>query len=142
MPVAIGWHPYLRLPGARRSRWRLRLPARDCTWRSIDRGIPNGAASHERAEAAEVGTRTFDDCYELGRDRRLTFSTEEGHSVELHCGANYPFAQVWVPKGHPFAALEPMAAPTNALVTGEHAARASRRTVHRTFALTLDRETN
>ena len=29
-----------------------------------------------------------------------------------------PYAQVWVPAGKPFAALEPMAAPTNALVTG------------------------
>ena len=31
---------------------------------------------------------------------------------------HYPYAQVWVPPGKPFAALEPMAAPTNALVTG------------------------
>jgi galactose mutarotase-like enzyme len=27
-------------------------------------------------------------------------------------------AQVWVPPGRPFAALEPMAAPTNSLVAG------------------------
>lgn len=28
VPVAFGWHPYLRVPGAPRSRWQLRLPAR------------------------------------------------------------------------------------------------------------------
>ena len=30
--------------------------------------------------------------------------------------AAYPFAQVWVPRGKSFVALEPMAAATNALV--------------------------
>jgi galactose mutarotase-like enzyme len=28
VPVAFGWHPYLRLPGVPRRRWRLRLPTR------------------------------------------------------------------------------------------------------------------
>jgi galactose mutarotase-like enzyme len=118
VPVAFGWHPYLRLPGAQRSQWLLRLPAR--VHRVLDaRGIPNGAVHRERAEADPVGPRAFDDLYGLGRDRRLAFQADDGHSVELHCDRNYPFAQVWVPKGRPFAALEPMAAPTNALVTGD-----------------------
>jgi galactose mutarotase-like enzyme len=43
---------------------------------------------------------------------------DDGQSIELRCGSGYPFAQVWVPKGRSFAALEPMVAPTNALVTG------------------------
>lgn len=42
----------------------------------------------------------------------------DGAAIELHCAKNYPFAQVWVPPGRAFAALEPMAAPTNALVAG------------------------
>ena len=32
--------------------------------------------------------------------------------------AAYPYGQVWVPPGKPFAALEPMTVPTNALVEG------------------------
>ena len=28
VPVAFGWHPYLRVPGTPRARWQLRLPAR------------------------------------------------------------------------------------------------------------------
>jgi galactose mutarotase-like enzyme len=118
VPIAFGWHPYLRVAGAPRSQWRLHLPARQ--HRILDsRGIPNGAATREPSEDLPVGTRTFDDLYALGRDRRLAFSTDAGRSVGLHCGANYPYAQVWVPKGKPFAALEPMAAPTNALVSGD-----------------------
>jgi galactose mutarotase-like enzyme len=34
--------------------------------------------------------------------------------------AAFPFAQVYAPAGRPFCALEPMTAPTNALVTGDH----------------------
>ena len=49
VPVAFGWHPYLRVPGTPRSRWRLRLPPRE--HRALDaRSIPTGASTHEPAE--------------------------------------------------------------------------------------------
>jgi len=115
VPIALGWHPYLRLPGAPRSQWRLRLPAR----RHLELdpgGIPTGDSAPEGAEADVIGNRTFDDGYAVGRDRRFAIEHEGGRSLELRCGAGYPFAQVWVPRGRPFVALEPMAAPTNALV--------------------------
>ncbi len=116
VPVAFGWHPYLRVPGAARSHWRLRLPPRRHL--ALDpRGIPTGSSAPEQAEADPVGRRTFDDLYELGRQRRLALESD-GATIELHCAQNYPFAQVWVPPGKPFAALEPMTAPTNALVAG------------------------
>jgi aldose 1-epimerase len=116
VPVAFGWHPYLRLPTTARSRWHLRLPPRrHCALDFV--GIPTGASTSESAEAAPVGRRTFDDLYALGRYRRLALETDDA-AIELHCGANYPFAQVWVPPGRPYAALEPMAAATNALEDG------------------------
>ena len=117
VPVAFGWHPYLRLASAPRREWRLRLPAREHL--ALDaRGIPTGARTPELAEDAPIGRRRFDDLYALGRDRRLRLTAPDGASIELHSGAAYPFAQVWVPAGRPFAALEPMAAATNALVDG------------------------
>ena len=117
VPIAFGWHPYLRLPGSPRSKWRLRLPPRQhCTL--DERGIPTGAASAEPADAAPIGRRTFDDLYALGRQRVLAFEADNGAAVELRCGHGYPHAQVWVPSSRSFGALEPMAAPTNALVDG------------------------
>jgi aldose 1-epimerase len=117
VPVSFGWHPYLRLPGVTRRQWRLRLPARRHL--ALDGlGIPTGDETAEPAEAAPVGSRTFDDLYALGRERRLAYETDDGQSIELRCGSGYPFAQVWVPKGQRYAALEPMVAPTNALVSG------------------------
>ena len=117
VPVAFGWHPYLRLPGVDRDRWRLRLPARRHV--ALDaRGIPTGAEVAEPSESSPIGRRTFDDLYALGRSRRLAFVADDGPSVELRCSSAYPYAQVWVPQGRAFAALEPMVAPTNALATG------------------------
>jgi aldose 1-epimerase len=118
VPVAFGWHPYLRLPGTPRSRWRLKLPTRRHV--ALDSfGIPTGVEAVERREVAPLGRRTFDDLYALGRDRRLAFESDDGAAaVELRCDSAYPYAQVWVPAGKTYAALEPMAAPTNALGAG------------------------
>jgi aldose 1-epimerase len=117
VPVAFGWHPYLRVPGTRRSGWTLRLPAR--AHLALDElGLPTGASIRERAECEVIGRRTFDDLYALGRDRRLVFTADDGASVEVRGDAQYPYAQVWVPPGTPFAALEPMTAPTDALARG------------------------
>ena len=117
MPIAFGWHPYLRLPGVPRSQWQLRLPARRHV--ALDSfGIPTGGEAAEKAEAAPLGRRTFDDLYRLGRTRRLAFEGDDGTAIELRCESGYPFAQVWVPAGRTYGALEPMAAPTNALGAG------------------------
>ena len=114
VPVAFGWHPYLRVPGTARSRWRLRLPAR--THLALDeRGIPTGATEAQAREAAPIAARTFDDLYALGRGHPLAYEGDDGAAIELRCGTGYPYAQVWVPKGRTFGALEPMTAPTNAL---------------------------
>ena len=39
-------------------------------------------------------------------------------AISMHAGPEYPYGQVWVPAGKPFAALEPMTAATNSLVAG------------------------
>jgi galactose mutarotase-like enzyme len=117
VPVAFGWHPYLRLPGPPRSQWQLRLPPR--THLALDGlGLPTGAARAEARESEPIGRRTFDDLYLLGRERRLAFAAEDGTSITLRCGPGYPYAQVWVPGGQPFGALEPMTVATNSLVAG------------------------
>jgi aldose 1-epimerase len=138
VPVSFGWHPYLRLPGSPRGRWHLRLPPRGHL--ALDsRGIPTGVVVTEAREWAPIGRRTFDDGYRLGRDRRLGIESDTGKSVALHCGSRYRFAQVWVPRGQPFVALEPMAAPTNALVERTAPLVEPGDTFTTTFRLTLDR---
>jgi len=117
VPIAFGWHPYLRVPGTPRAGWQLRLPSRRHL--ALDeRGIPTGEERKEPVEQELVDGRSLDELYELGRDHRLAFVGDDGASIELHAGAGYPYAQVWVPRGRPFAALEPMTQATNALAFG------------------------
>ncbi len=114
VPASFGWHPYFQLPGTPRSRWRLRLPARRRARLDV-RQIPTGGFDAEAAEDAPVGRRTFDDHYTLGRDHRFAITTDR-RRLTLRFGPGYDFAQVYVPAGKPFAAIEPMVAPVNALV--------------------------
>jgi aldose 1-epimerase len=118
VPVSFGYHPYLRLPGGRRSAWRLLLPRR----RHVEldeRGIPTGRSAEVPAEGELIGARTYDDLFELTGDRRLGLQ-HGGRRLSVRFGAGYPYAQVYVPPGAGFACLEPMTAPTNALVAGDY----------------------
>jgi aldose 1-epimerase len=120
VPVSFGYHPYLRLPGARRADIRLRLPQR----RHVelgDRQLPTGRTHVEEAEDEPVGTRTFDDLYELGDDRRLALAGN-GRRVVVELGDGYGHAQVFTPPAAESICLEPMTAPVNALVDGAYAA--------------------
>ena len=117
VPASFGYHPYLRLPGCPRRTWHLGFPSRRHL--ALDgRGLPTGEAHDEPAERAAIGSRTFDDLYMLGSDRAFTLESESEH-VTVRFGSEYPFAQVYAPPGQAFVCIEPMTAPTNALLTGE-----------------------
>ncbi|HEX6312830.1 MAG TPA: aldose 1-epimerase [Acidimicrobiia bacterium] len=117
VPLAFGFHPYLRLPAGDRSTWRLLMPARRHL--ALDgRGIPTGESAAEPAEAAAIGKRTFDDLYTLDDDHQLGLETDD-HRVVVRYDEGYPYAQVFAPPGTEFVCLEAMTAPTNALVTGD-----------------------
>jgi galactose mutarotase-like enzyme len=115
VPVSFGWHPYFRVPGPRRS-WILELPA--CARLELDaKGIPNGKAAPLRAERLALGDRALDDLFALGRTRRFTLEGR-GRTIEVRVGSGYAHAQIYAPPGRAFVAIEPMTAPTDALVTG------------------------
>jgi galactose mutarotase-like enzyme len=116
VPAAFGYHPYLRLPGATRDDIHVRLPAR----RHLEldeRQLPTGGARVEDTEDEPLGTRTFDDLYELDDDRRLAL-TGGGRRLTLVLGDGYSYAQVFTPDAADTVCLEPMTAPVNALVDG------------------------
>ena len=118
VPVAFGWHPYLRLPGAPRSAWRLLLP--DRTHLELDGGLPTGKTADEPAEADPVGDRTFDDLYALGQGPAARWLGLEaaGRRLLVGYGEGYDHAQVFAPPGTEFVCLEPMTGPTAALAAG------------------------
>lgn len=122
VPVAFGYHPYVRLPGVPRYDVRLALPARGHVLLD-DRNLPTGAVEAEPAEEGPLGDRTFDDHYALRDrpgDRRLAVAGG-GRRVVLEVGHGYRYAQVFAPPGEDHVCLEPMTAPVNALVDGGYA---------------------
>jgi galactose mutarotase-like enzyme len=118
VPIAFGFHPYLRLPGVERADWRVEIPVRE-QLRLDARMLPTGERFPVTVASGPLGTRSFDDAYVAppggapfaleGRDRRIELAFEEG----------YPYAQVFAPPGDALIAFEPMTAPTDALVSGE-----------------------
>lgn len=116
VPVSFGWHPYFRIPGASRDDLRVGLPARH---RLVldERQLPTGDEVREPAETVDLAGRTFDDGYRLGRTRVLSLASDR-RRIEVAFDRGYPFAQVYAPADHPFVALEPMTAPTDALARG------------------------
>jgi len=119
VPVSFGYHPYFALPGVPRAEWELELPSRA---RLVldENQLPTGERVPEAAERAPIGDRLYDDGYD-GLVPASSFGLAGGgRRLVLVLEAGYPCAQVFVPPGDEYACLEPMTAPTNALV--EHAA--------------------
>ena len=115
VPISFGWHPYFRVPG-RRDRWSLRAPARRHL--ELDRtGIPTGTSTRENAGTC---------AYRASRSTTSTHSAATAAStspapactITVRFASGYPYAQLFAPPGQAFAAIEPMTAATDALVTG------------------------
>jgi galactose mutarotase-like enzyme len=117
VPVAFGFHPYLRLPGVPRADWRIGLPA--ARHLALDaRGIPTGAWTPAPAEYGRLGARTFDDGYAgLGPGATYTLAGG-GRRIAVRLERGYPAAQLFAPAAEDVVCFEPMTAPANALRSG------------------------
>jgi len=112
VPVAFGFHPYLRLPGLDRRDWIVELPV---TRRMVldDRLLPTGESKPVRIPPAPLGDRTFDDAFD-GLAEPAEFALRGGgRRVAVRFGEGYRFAQVYAPPGAGFISFEPMTAPIN-----------------------------
>jgi aldose 1-epimerase len=124
MPVAVGFHPYFKIPGVKRNDWAGRIPARQRVVADA-RLIPTGQyKAMDLDDPFLLEHRTLDDGFtDLIRDSdgRARFSiASNGKQVEVFFGPKYQAAVVWEPndgKGQPqdFICFEPMAGITNAV---------------------------
>lgn len=119
VPLAFGWHPYLQIPGVPRQEWDLTLPV---TQRLVldDRQLPTGEiVPVEYPQPLRLGDREFDDGY-AGVLHGTAFRVAGGGvEVEVVFERGYPYAQVFAPSAEEVVCFEPMAAPTNALESGD-----------------------
>jgi aldose 1-epimerase len=118
VPVSFGFHPYIGVPGVERADWRLRLPA----MRRLDldpRGIPSGTETAFDGLDAPLGDRAFDDGFALRDERAVLSIAGAGRRISVELIEGFTHTQVYAPKDKEFVALEPMTAPTNALISGD-----------------------
>lgn len=112
VPVAFGWHPYLAID---RATTVLSIPV-TVRHRLDARGLPTGETEEVQPFAGVLGAeRGYDDLF----DAPAPGTPFRAGDVEIVFEAGAPFAQVFSPPGQDLIAFEPMAAPTNALVTGD-----------------------
>jgi aldose 1-epimerase len=117
VPIAFGFHPYLRLPGVPRADWVVALPARTRLV-TDERALPTGEVVAEAAEEGPLGDRTFDDGY--ADVAGAVFSVHGGgRRLELALLEGYTHAQVFAPPNDDVVCFEPMTAPANALVSDD-----------------------
>jgi len=117
VPIAFGFHPYLRLPGVDRSDWEVEIPVGE-QLRLDTRMLPTGERVAAHVAPGRLNGRTFDHAYTAPRDGAPFVLAGGGRRIELAFEAGYPYAQVFAPAEDDVIAFEPMTAPTNALVDG------------------------
>ncbi|HVW46859.1 MAG TPA: aldose 1-epimerase [Solirubrobacterales bacterium] len=116
VPVAFGFHPYLRLPGVARSEWVLEAPVHERL--VLDgRGLPTGAREAAAIEPGPLGGRTWDDAFRAPPPGEAFVLAGPDRRLELRMDSGYPFTQIFAPAELDAVAIEPMTAPTNALLT-------------------------
>jgi aldose 1-epimerase len=119
VPVSFGFHPYLRLPGAPREEWEIKVPVQERLLLD-DYMIPTGEREPAGDLSGPLGDRGFDDGYAgVEADQPFTLAGG-GRRIEVRMNEYFPFAQVYSPPGAGFICFEPMTAPTNALRSGDH----------------------
>jgi aldose 1-epimerase len=124
MPLAIGFHPYYRIPDIPRDQWVLNMPASQAVLVD-DRLIPTGEfKAPDLPNPLSLKGRTLDDGFkdlERNAEGRAIFSIASGETrIELLFGPGYPVAVVWLPASPPgrawdFICIEPMTGVTNAV---------------------------
>jgi galactose mutarotase-like enzyme len=112
VPVAFGWHPYLRLPGVARREWSVSLPVR--RRRVLDaRCLPTGKSEAVAIAPGPLGERRYDDLFDAPAPGEPFVLEGGGRRIELVFGEGYEVAVVYAPGDADVVCFEPMTAPTD-----------------------------
>jgi aldose 1-epimerase len=117
VPLSFGVHPYLQLPVQARSEWIVDFPAMQHLELDANQ-IPTGRKERFHGLEGPLNNHTFDDGFALLEDAEQFIVEGGGRRVTMKFLKGFPYAQIFVPPGQSYIALEPMTAPANALVSG------------------------
>ncbi|HWC08570.1 MAG TPA: aldose 1-epimerase, partial [Solirubrobacterales bacterium] len=97
--------------------WVLEAPVRE-RLPLDERGLPSGAREPVAIAPGPLGARTYDDAFLAPAEGEPFVLSGGGRRLELRLGEGYPFTQIYAPAATNAVAIEPMPAPTNALLSG------------------------
>lgn len=117
VPIAFGWHPYLRLPGVARADWLVDLPVRRQAVLD-ERGIPTGETVPAEFDGGRLGRRELDHLFPDPDPTQPFVLQGGGRRIAVALRSGYPVAQVYAPLSEDAVCFEPMTAWTNALASG------------------------
>ncbi|RAV18093.1 aldose 1-epimerase [Mycolicibacterium sp. GF69] len=117
VPLCFGYHPYLKIPGVPREDWTVSTPR----MRHLpvdDEGIPTGAHEPWPGGTEQLKLTAYDDGFDqVGAGAVFTLTGGE-RRIDVTFESGYPAAQLFAPTNDDLIAIEPMAAPTDALRRG------------------------
>jgi aldose 1-epimerase len=117
VPISFGYHPYFHLPEAERADWQIEVPVSERLVLDADE-LPTGRREPARVDGGPLGSRTFDDEFVAPVDSAPLVLEGGSRRIEVALLSGYPYTQVYAPADDDVVALEPMTAPTDALLVG------------------------
>jgi aldose 1-epimerase len=116
VPVAFGYHPYLRPPDVPRAAWEIESNVSEQL--ILDRSsVPTGEVRSERVASGALGDRTLDHGYQSATGAWLRLRAGS-RTMDVRLLEGYSHAQLFAPATEDVIAFQPMTAPADALRTG------------------------
>jgi aldose 1-epimerase len=116
VPIAFGYHPYLRVPGAPRAEWEVDMPV-DRRLVLDENMIPTGEGETPAFRHGVLDDRSLDEGYELPERPRPFTVSAAGRTLGVEFVEGYTHAQAYAPADQDLICFEPMTAPANALIS-------------------------
>lgn len=135
VPLCFGYHPYVQLPGIPRADWTLTTPAMRHR-PTDDWGLPTGAHDDWESTSQLMGSTTYDDGFDQVPEGSVFTVSAGDRRVEVAFVEGYPAAQLFAPPNDDVIAIEPMAAPTDALRSGNYRFAVAGKPETTTFSIT------
>jgi galactose mutarotase-like enzyme len=117
VPISFGYHPYFRLPGVERADWEIEVPVSERLVLDAEE-LPTGKREPAGIDGGPLDSRTFDDEFVAPADSAPLVLEGASRRIEVALLAGYPYTQIYAPANDDVVALEPMTAPTDALLVG------------------------
>jgi aldose 1-epimerase len=109
VPIAFGWHPYLSLPGAKRSEWEVYIPfTRRCPL--DDRLLPTGTREDVEPIVGTIGERALDDLFAEVTNGTTAYIRGNGRKMSIRFDHGYDWAILYGPPHRNHICIEPMTA--------------------------------